>query len=159
MTAHVSMLKLRASLTCFRARFLPGRAKDLSAPGTDIQENYQRYFVQKKITPREIWECSNAILKKRQVFWDVTSCWLVNSYRTSGGSWCTIMRVNSPKISMLHPESGSTRSFETTVTTSSQCVTPQKVWIFHRPSRYANMVKNVHSGGKNIIASMQNRHN
>ena len=33
MTARVSMLlKLRASLTGFRACFLPGRAKDLSAP-------------------------------------------------------------------------------------------------------------------------------
>jgi len=33
MTARVSMLlKLRASLTLFRACFLPGRAKDLSAP-------------------------------------------------------------------------------------------------------------------------------
>ena len=33
MTARVSMLlKSRASLTCFRARFLPGRTKDLSAP-------------------------------------------------------------------------------------------------------------------------------
>jgi len=32
-TARVSMLlKSRASLTCFRACFLPGRAKDLSAP-------------------------------------------------------------------------------------------------------------------------------
>ena len=34
MTARFSMLlKSRASLTCFRACFLPGRAKDLSAPG------------------------------------------------------------------------------------------------------------------------------
>ena len=33
MTARVSMLlKSRASLTCFRTCFLPGRAKDLSAP-------------------------------------------------------------------------------------------------------------------------------
>jgi len=33
MTARVSMLlKSRASLTCFRACFLPGRPKDLSAP-------------------------------------------------------------------------------------------------------------------------------
>ena len=33
-TSRVSMLlKSRASLTCFRACFLPGRAKDLSAPG------------------------------------------------------------------------------------------------------------------------------
>jgi len=33
MTARVSMLlKSRASLTCFRASFHPGRAKDLSAP-------------------------------------------------------------------------------------------------------------------------------
>ena len=33
MTARVSMLlKSRVSLTCFRAFFLPGRVKDLSAP-------------------------------------------------------------------------------------------------------------------------------
>jgi len=33
LTARVSMLlKSRASLTCFRACFRPGRAKDLSAP-------------------------------------------------------------------------------------------------------------------------------
>jgi len=30
---HISMLlKSRSSLTCFRASFLPGRTKDLSAP-------------------------------------------------------------------------------------------------------------------------------
>jgi len=35
LTARVAMLlKLRASLTCLRACFLPGRAKDLSAPST-----------------------------------------------------------------------------------------------------------------------------
>ena len=39
MTARVSMLlKLRAYLICFRASFLPGRAKDLSAP------RYTDYF-------------------------------------------------------------------------------------------------------------------
>jgi len=33
MTARISiLLKSRASLTCFRACFFPGRAKDLSAP-------------------------------------------------------------------------------------------------------------------------------
>jgi len=33
MTARISiLLKLRWSLTCFRASFLPGRAKDLPAP-------------------------------------------------------------------------------------------------------------------------------
>jgi len=32
MTARVSMLKSRASLTYFRGCFLPGRAKDLSVP-------------------------------------------------------------------------------------------------------------------------------
>jgi len=37
MTARVSiLLKSRASLTCFRAYFLPGRAKDLTAPQYDI---------------------------------------------------------------------------------------------------------------------------
>jgi len=35
MTAPVSMLlKSHVSLKCFQARFLPGRAKDLSAPQT-----------------------------------------------------------------------------------------------------------------------------
>ena len=34
MTARISMLmKSRATLKCFRACFLPGQAKDLSAPG------------------------------------------------------------------------------------------------------------------------------
>jgi len=38
MTARVSMLlKSRASLTCFRACFLPGRAKDLSASRNAVQ--------------------------------------------------------------------------------------------------------------------------
>ena len=50
MTARVSMLlKLRASLTCFRACFLPGRAKDLSAP---------RYFASTKYQKgRSRWPC------------------------------------------------------------------------------------------------------
>jgi len=39
-TSRVSMLlKSRASLTCFRACFLPGRAKDLSAP-RNIYESF-----------------------------------------------------------------------------------------------------------------------
>ena len=56
MTARVSMLlKSRASLTCFRACFLPGRAKDLSAP---------RYFlswnVRLPVSSRELpaFDCS-----------------------------------------------------------------------------------------------------
>jgi len=43
MTARFSMLlESRASLTCFRACFLPGRAKDLSAPrynNTELARN------------------------------------------------------------------------------------------------------------------------
>ena len=40
MTARVSiLLKSRASLTCFRACLLPGRAKDLSAPLTSYVTN------------------------------------------------------------------------------------------------------------------------
>jgi len=42
MTARVSMLKSRVSLTCFRACFLPGRAKDLSAPWY-IKHNQNEY--------------------------------------------------------------------------------------------------------------------
>ena len=40
MTARISMfLKLRASVTCFRAGVLPGWAKDLSAPWFKPQRN------------------------------------------------------------------------------------------------------------------------
>ena len=43
MTARVSMLlKSRASLTCFRACFLPSRAKDLSAPSYARQSKFCR---------------------------------------------------------------------------------------------------------------------
>jgi len=51
MTARVSMLlKSRESLTCFRACFLPGRAKDLSAPGITNKRDNAR----KKITLRRV---------------------------------------------------------------------------------------------------------
>jgi len=44
MTARVSMLlKSRASLKCFRACFLPGRAKDLSAPRYNVGEEVKHY--------------------------------------------------------------------------------------------------------------------
>ena len=48
MTARVSMLlKSRASLTCFRACFFPGRAKDVSAPRyvTSVTVYDPRYFL------------------------------------------------------------------------------------------------------------------
>ena len=45
MTARFSMLlKSRASMTCFRACFLPGRAKDLSAPGILYMQLYMLCF-------------------------------------------------------------------------------------------------------------------
>jgi len=46
MTARVSiLLKSRASLTCFRDCILPGRAKDLSAPGTRwLEINFQLWL-------------------------------------------------------------------------------------------------------------------
>jgi len=45
MAARVSMLlKLRASLKCFRASFLPGRAKELSAPRYCRMENRDILF-------------------------------------------------------------------------------------------------------------------
>jgi len=45
MTARVSMLlKSRASLTSFRACFLPGRAKDLSAPRVLKKEDGEVFF-------------------------------------------------------------------------------------------------------------------
>jgi len=47
MTASVSMLlKSRASLTCFRVCFLPGRAKDVSAPGSADSLFHLRGFIQ-----------------------------------------------------------------------------------------------------------------
>jgi len=58
MTARVCMLlKSRASLTCFRACFLPGRAKDLSAPGYLLGEFSTPFSAQlytfRLITPPE----------------------------------------------------------------------------------------------------------
>jgi len=50
-TARVSMLlKSRSSLTCFQACFLPGRAKDLSAPryNKDTLERQLKYRVQNR---------------------------------------------------------------------------------------------------------------
>ena len=50
LTARVSMLlKSRASLTCFRACFIPARAKDLSAPqyvGTAWLYSWQDYLAE-----------------------------------------------------------------------------------------------------------------
>jgi len=58
MTARVSMLlKSCASLTCFRACFLPGRAKDLSAP-------LYIYYVKKTTAVQVIWWCPLALLVK-----------------------------------------------------------------------------------------------
>jgi len=48
-TAGVAMLlKSRASLTCFRACFLPGRAKDLSAPRYYAQEYFSHNLLNVK---------------------------------------------------------------------------------------------------------------
>jgi len=45
MIARVSMLlKSRASLTCFRACFLPGRANDLSAPVSMVMIRRHNYI-------------------------------------------------------------------------------------------------------------------
>ena len=42
MTVRISMLlKSRASRTCFRACFLPGRAKDLSAPRVYLRGHHK----------------------------------------------------------------------------------------------------------------------
>ena len=57
MTVRVSiLLKSRASLTCFRACFLPGRAKDLSAPGTFIRTFFYMADSNKRIS--NFWLCS-----------------------------------------------------------------------------------------------------
>jgi len=46
LTVRVSMLlKSRASLTCFRACFIPGRAKDLSAPRYKYRLKVSRFCV------------------------------------------------------------------------------------------------------------------
>jgi len=64
MTARVSMLlKSRASLTCFRACFLPGRAKDLLAPGIWVQSSFF------KISCKEIVYINTCHLQiPRQIF-------------------------------------------------------------------------------------------
>jgi len=48
MTTRVSMLlKLHLSLTCFRARFLPGRTEDLSAPRYN-EYQYKSFLINSK---------------------------------------------------------------------------------------------------------------
>jgi len=61
MTARVSMLlKSRASLTCFRACFLPGRGKDLSAPRYFPLKQYHNFAIHAYIpaTPPSLINCS-----------------------------------------------------------------------------------------------------
>ena len=58
MTARVSMfLKSRASLTCFRACYVPGRAKDLSAP---------RYIITYWVTA---WRWLDKKIRNMSLFW------------------------------------------------------------------------------------------
>jgi len=70
MTARVSMLlKSRASLTCFRACLLPGRAKDLSASRyqcpshqKSVREIWYRGFSWKPAKEIQVWFRSNEII-------------------------------------------------------------------------------------------------
>ena len=64
MTARVSMLlKSRASLTCFRACFLPGRAKNVTAPRYNV-------FATNVSTLRWIQKDKNyCALKKGRAIW------------------------------------------------------------------------------------------
>ena len=50
------LLKSRASLTCFRACFLPGRAKDLSAPRYYYTDFF--YMAYWNTRTRNLWQCS-----------------------------------------------------------------------------------------------------
>jgi len=57
MTARVSiLLKSRASLTCFRVGFLPGRAKDLSVPRYNSASSLKS--MRKKDTDKKYGETS-----------------------------------------------------------------------------------------------------
>ena len=90
MTARVSMLlKSRASLTCFRARFLPGRANDLSAP------EYIRLSVCRKIILQR-WKAAKQVLtvihrRTRGITWsehgvlDRTALWETEGYVNADG--------------------------------------------------------------------------
>jgi len=64
MTARVSkLLKSRASLTCFRACFFPGRAKDLSAPRYTFSST-NHIMIREKKYPRE----ANFIISEVWIF-------------------------------------------------------------------------------------------
>jgi len=66
MKVHVSMLlKSRASLTCFRACFLPGRAKDLSA------RRYMYMNLRRPVTNQLLWYMVHTYVAAKFGVWEL----------------------------------------------------------------------------------------
>jgi len=66
MIARASMLlKSRASLTCFRACFLPGRAKDLSTPWVYSAASYVSTFIARLSDRLDKTEAQSTILRRK----------------------------------------------------------------------------------------------
>jgi len=100
LTARVSvLLKSRASLTCFRACFLPGRAKDLSAPG--IRTVYFRWDIAVVLTVAQLSaQCSQT---QRIHIYVATRCFCIAClnnymfrplYRPSSGCTLSYYKAN-----------------------------------------------------------------
>jgi len=126
MTARVSMLlKSRASLTCFRACFHPGRAKDSSAPRytdtklTEVSATRALSQYARHSTP----ECSKCLKKKKlafsfrikvkkylgsALFWDFTQHRNVVCYRRFGTTYRS--RYDSQALRLLDLGDGAYRS-------------------------------------------------
>ena len=68
MTASVSMLlKSRASLTCFRACFLPGRTKDFSAPPVHIVAFYPSEISRFPNSAQAAYISSESLMKEHHI--------------------------------------------------------------------------------------------
>ena len=123
MTARVSMLlKSRASLTCFRACFHPGRAKDLSAPqcmNTKLTEVLVTRALSQYVrhsTP-ECFKCQKMAFSFRikvkkylrsALFWDFTQHRNVVCYRRFGTTYRSRYESQAPRL--LDLEDGKKRS-------------------------------------------------
>ena len=110
MTARVSMLlKSRASLTCFRAYFLPGRAKDLSAPRENSKKfHYFKMFGWSILNLQNLYRITKIVIQHNPLF---NSTYLLTP-------WCRVPleKLTGLQLVKKFPAFHITRRFITTLT-------------------------------------------
>ena len=90
MTARVSMLlKSRASLTCFRACFLPGRARDLSAPEYIRLSVCRKTILQRRMVAKPVLtvipRTTPGVMGTEHGVLDKTTLWEKEGYANANG--------------------------------------------------------------------------